>query len=244
MNSSVVFAVVLALFGFGAVALLFWLQDRRGLQADLRSQENDEISQASPPVRRYLEVTTVRQTRVSVSPLVVLLLIGILLAVTNPSQSDFADYLHRQVAAQSNTYDALTMGLSKLVTGGFASLAERRDFAVFSVYKVRMDRDHEYYWRGIAKQFMPWPVNCVFRTKPNTQSGANRTRVSDQTVQRFAGNRTPISWLRRRRTATTRGLAARRESLTDIRSGGVLGPWPTGGCQCARSRKHYVFAGI
>jgi hypothetical protein len=36
-------------------------------------------------------------------------------------------------------------------------------------------------------------LRCVLRTKSNAHSGANRTLVSEQNLQRSAGNRTPIS---------------------------------------------------
>jgi hypothetical protein len=86
-------------------------------------------------------------------------------------------YLERQLE-DHGVKGLLRKGVTKRyvkLEGGTAQIDRER---------IEEDRSNDGKWVLVT--------NCVFRTKPNTQSGANRTRVSDQTVQRFAGNRTLV----------------------------------------------------
>ena len=87
----------------------------------------------------------------NVSPVVFLLLVVILLAVTNPSFSDFEQWAYRHLP---NFPPSIT--LHRLLDERLPPFVERRDYALFSLYIVEHGHDRSA-WVGVSKRFIRWP---------------------------------------------------------------------------------------
>ena len=133
------------LFAIAGTAWLALTRPGGGSDTTKAATAETNLAESSPVVR--------------VSPIVVFLMVAILLAVTNPSHSDFENYIHRQLSSSSRpTSDPLAQAFSRLITSGIAASAERSDYAFFSLYRLRLDHRSEQWWVGILKQFVAWPT--------------------------------------------------------------------------------------
>lgn len=96
------------------------------------------------------------------STAVVVLLLAILMAVSNPSVLDFKNYFQAQMAEQAQQSVSGTDGLSVafrsfatyLGTEYAAATVHRKDYLVFSVFTLEDPNGREYRWVGVLKQFI------------------------------------------------------------------------------------------
>ena len=97
--------------------------------------------------------------------LLIVIVIGMFLYVTNPSKSDFSDYIEDEmeevlkdnINTSSDYLDELLLSVGSFFAGGTAEIAEklyeRDDYLIFSVYTMTIF-DEEYRYVGILGQFL------------------------------------------------------------------------------------------
>jgi hypothetical protein len=89
---------------------------------------------------------------------IALLLLAILLVIANPSSHEFNDYIRQFLAREGVSTAAQTrQAAARLELLGVTPPVDRIDFVVFSLYRVRIGADTEWYWIGVLRRFISWP---------------------------------------------------------------------------------------
>jgi len=87
---------------------------------------------------------------------IIIILLFALLFATNPSEGQFTNYLKDRIKEQIEDDETLSGSLQRMIVGSAASIvsagAERKDYFLFSTYKIRV-LDDESLFLGILDHF-------------------------------------------------------------------------------------------